>query len=354
MFPAQTSAAKQEMKMSWMKTTLAGITGNPSPPVFEGGDVIGLLPPVAVAKLTNLRTLADDESAKLHAIVERRNEAREKRVEARSQIQRIKNNHTYALGQTTADEHPSIRGLTAQMAAADAELLRIELPYRARVENASMAGRLVANIETYGRANARGKMFQAFSGTVPGLRKSETALEGVLRWREEVEAIQKRLQTIETAAVPIAAAKAAMADIVDQLAERGIPDLFGLLERRERAEKIVWPTVSPGTMMEGLDGPARANLLFVKNFDALGMMCWLFRDHVIERLEAELALRSDDTAALTDAEQAKQLQEVSAALLLAQRAEEAAIELTERDGGAGILRRPDANPLAVLGIVANQ
>jgi len=76
-------------------------------------------------------------------------------------------------------------------------------------------------------------------------------------------------------------------------------------------------------------------------------MFWLHRDLLVERIEAAIDAVSDDEHALTLAQRTAQLAEIDRDRLAVQREEE--FWLVEAvKGGAKLLRRPEADPRAVL------
>ncbi len=109
---------------------------------------------------------------------------------------------------------------------------------------------------------------------------------------------------------------------------RGLPDEQGHVE---------WPTKNAyleGGRYEEMDQGNR-------------LVCWLFRDALIGRGKAELAKLYAGKKGISVAERTRLLAELDAAILAEERKEEALICMAE-DAGLPILRRPMANPLAVL------
>jgi hypothetical protein len=78
---------------------------------------------------------------------------------------------------------------------------------------------------------------------------------------------------------------------------------------------------------------------------------WLFRDQVEARVKKMLAAKKRD-GALSAEERAAKIATLRALILKLEREEEVLIRLCEASGFVA-LRRPNANPLAVLGIVAD-
>ena len=78
-------------------------------------------------------------------------------------------------------------------------------------------------------------------------------------------------------------------------------------------------------------------------------MAFLFPDQLLSALCREVDLVSDDANSLDDATRATKLATIAADMLAVEREEEALIVQAEQAGNQ-ILRRPDADPRAVLQI----
>jgi hypothetical protein len=63
--------------------------------------------------------------------------------------------------------------------------------------------------------------------------------------------------------------------------------------------------------------------------DNLALLCWLFPDEIAGRIEALLTAGADERAALSEAEAAEQRSTLQATILMVERAECAAVRLTE-------------------------
>ncbi|QWG18711.1 hypothetical protein KMZ68_02090 [Bradyrhizobium sediminis] len=79
------------------------------------------------------------------------------------------------------------------------------------------------------------------------------------------------------------------------------------------------------------------------------LVSWLFRDEIIARGTAELKKHYGNAKGMSAEERARRIAEIDAEILEAERQEEAFIRMAE-DAGMTIWRRPNAHPLAVLGI----
>lgn len=147
-------------------------------------------------------------------------------------------------------------------------------------------------------------------------------------------------------------------------------DLSQLLERRETILYAPLPREEYlATLRQALDAEAEAGRVTfdarIRDRDPFGLLnvlrpdgsapqigpgaflLWLFRDEVFALLADMVPQDGRDT--LTDAARSARIDEIDAEILNLEREEEAAIDLADRDGRR-IDRRPEASPLAILGI----
>lgn len=86
--------------------------------------------------------------------------------------------------------------------------------------------------------------------------------------------------------------------------------------------------------------------------DALGVLCFAFKDTLITAIDAEVDKYSDDANAITDDERALGEAELRAKIILLERDEEQLVRLAE-ERELPIHRRGDADPRVVLGLASN-
>jgi hypothetical protein len=80
--------------------------------------------------------------------------------------------------------------------------------------------------------------------------------------------------------------------------------------------------------------------------DTLALFCWLHKDGLLAKIDAEIDLLRDDDNALTDEQRAQRITALREQLLVAERIEEALVGASE----IPVLRRTDADPRAVLSL----
>ena len=215
--------------------------------------------------------------------------------------------------------------------------------------------KLEAATETW---NARGQLCAAVSywlrhhGDLSSLEQAEQPTpskpSGSQGWtgalasvRDDLARLDADAHAVRTAPLPSDEAKAAAQRHVEALAERARPDVRGLVEFQR---KIEWPR----STLQDIGGAGAVALAMP---DARGLLAWLHPEAMTEALEREIDLVADDAQAIGADEREARLAEIAAEKLQAERREEAVIEAAA-DAGTILERRPDADPVAVLGIVA--
>jgi len=139
-----------------------------------------------------------------------------------------------------------------------------------------------------------------------------------------------------------ATALAAMCMEIENLAARGEPNVSRLIETSDGSiawrERPVWDGVIAGRPLAIEGDPA-----------TWPFMAWLHRDSLIERLAFAIDAIADDANALTLEQRTDQIRKIDRDRLAIEREEEHWVS-EARSAGATILRRPDADPRAVLSL----
>jgi hypothetical protein len=122
------------------------------------------------------------------------------------------------------------------------------------------------------------------------------------------------------------------------------PDVSPILEHDG---KIVWLTQRVQSQVIGVE--QRGALAFAELQDAVALVCWLHKDSLIKRLDAEIDAESDDAAALTHEARQQREAEVLGDLLANER-DEAEFVWQAQSQGLPVEHRADINPVALLGV----
>jgi hypothetical protein len=130
---------------------------------------------------------------------------------------------------------------------------------------------------------------------------------------------------------------------VKQRAEAATPNFDNMIEHNT---PLAFPMVMSSSLVRGIDTPA---LAFSETVDALGVMCWLFKEQMLAKINAGLDEVADDKAALSQQQREEMEAQISSDMLAIERAECALIWHAEANGEV-IDFRSDTSPMAVLGV----
>ena len=316
-------------------------------PVGTGNDPVAWLPDSAAVKLRALRQHTDDARALLPD-TETMNALRAERASSTARLKRLRD-PAQAGGFGIKDENnQSVIDERARLDGIEAELDRLTAIDNVRSEKWRAAGGIVTGVEGWLRTGIPdGSTLVAVDDPPLAeiLRKNERAddaIDRLARRRRELIADRHR---IASAPFPSSVAKARVADQINALADSAVPYTAGcvehldearLAERQMRAMVYNVPN-APGAIAQATET------------DAVGLIAWLMRDVLIERLHREIDEDSDDEHALS-AEQRREQQAVLDADLLDVEREVAALTWQMRRDGAAVEFDKSLSPLAIIGV----
>jgi hypothetical protein len=153
--------------------------------------------------------------------------------------------------------------------------------------------------------------------------------------RRRIRELLADLRQADAAPYPASEAKQRAREELKQLAERGRPNVFPLIEQRQA---IRWPEL-PQTRYDVATNKDRVT-------DTVAMFAWLHRDVLMTAIEREIDESAGDAQALTDAQRAERFKILLGDLLTTEREEEELIQAA----AFHVDRRADADPRAVLGL----
>jgi hypothetical protein len=245
------------------------------------------------------------------------------------------------------DGHPAVREAQVRIEAAERELSALE----ARIIDASatrnLLGSLARRCHGYVSSNSPDVKLEVAKISAPKLPKGETAPEAVERLRHQLAELRADRAETEAAPIPSSQAKAIMRRRVAEIADRGKPDVDGLIEG---TGEIVWPMLPRPSALAGYaqagDG-TRSPIITTESsrgHDGMALMIWLHQAAVIQALEAEIDECADDGAALSDETRKKKIEQLDARILDLEYSE---VLLIEGANSAADFRS-DTDPRAVL------
>ena len=185
-----------------------------------------------------------------------------------------------------------------------------------------------------------GTKFKAFTVEAP-LRKGQTAEQALSETRAEIKDTRAEMKAARLAPIPTEEAiTAAIADL-KRRAAKGAP--------RFTHHRVSLGPALEGRYFTGMLHMPRTHVVGGQEvFDAENFTIWANLDRLIDEAKSSLSAH-DGSNALSIPARKKRVAELDALILSLERKEEAYIEKVERDG-VSVTRRPDANPLAVLGL----
>jgi hypothetical protein len=323
--------------------------GEAGSPVFrwpDDADAAERLPPVAKAKLLALRDADENARALAQELSAQRTEAFAKKAAAEARHGALTLPHLAARvgGSLYDDGHPSVVQARKLIAAAQAEIDGI-----ARRTTALQSSRWLGlrSLEAFvGGLRGRIEMAPQIS---PKIGKAGIVVE-IETARADIARIGADIHTTRSASLPAAVVKNRLAQEIEALAARG-PNVMPAIEA---GLPLQWPMVDVQASVQAITGSETPQIVtgFASHqaHDVLGLLAYLFKDQLLEKLSAEVDELADDAGALTPEERAEREAELRAELLAAERLEERLIEIAAAEG-RDVMRRPSADARAILGIV---
>jgi hypothetical protein len=150
---------------------------------------------------------------------------------------------------------------------------------------------------------------------------------------------------LHSAPWPSKMAKQAARAMIERLADAGAPDLDVAIEHGQPISFA--QTTLRSAVLRNLEG--QPTIAHTETIDVLGTMCWLFRDQIVSKIEAELDQIADDGNALDQSQRERVEAEIDASVLAVERAECSLIWHADAKGEQ-INFRSATSPQAVLGI----
>lgn len=243
------------------------------------------------------------------------------------------------------DKDPTILALAAELKAAEQEFQHQLALVKERSISLKAKKGVQTLIERYFEKSVDKKLLAVPAVAVTNRRATAADIE---RKRVEIAGLRSSLAALRSTSVPKTQLKREARDLVANLVALGAPKISG--GEKLNVDFSMHRLTSHVTTVDG-NGKEIAGVTSFKTPDALSTMAWLFPDAMIAALERDIdTLDVDDAAALdTDARQAKEA-EIKTELLAAEHEEEMLIRAAAASG-VEVVRRPDADPRAVLGVV---
>lgn len=279
-------------------------------------------------KYDAIRAHADDSRALLQAALLRRGELEAEAARWQQRLDAAPPADTVQRGE-----------IVATLEAVTAELQRAAAQQSDRTERLANGERLAAALRDWIDRQPVGTALCAHPTRPPSLEKDDSYASALARVRSEIAAAKGEVEQARAAPLPKSELKREARRYVERLAELGRPSIT----THSGTFAISWQLglntpISQTSRLQEL-GPVNP---------ALATLAWLDAGTMIRRLEQEIdALPQQDGIASTD--RPRSVAQIAERLLDLERGEEALI-VAALESGLAVQRRPDANPLAVLGL----
>ncbi|MER9529580.1 hypothetical protein NKI89_07175 [Mesorhizobium sp. M0309] len=305
-------------------------------------DVADMLPDDIGIKLLAMRDMAEDAYAAFRGLDEAHQHAQTRVHETQIRLrgltdpdamQRVGNNPVLLQPSEGGEEHPAIVDARGKLAAAQADLAKINERREVLAHRQQQAQFIIDRAERYLAANWQGKPFDAYEGKLRKFASAEAA-------RAEIANIKAALDAAYSAPCRSSDVKATVRAQVAALAARGAPNVQAAINH---GQEVIWPKAAVHVEQYVAPDAARAHIV-AKSPDTLGLLAWCFKDQLIAALDAEIDKTSDDTGALSEDDRNTKITQLTDDLLAAERAE---VQLVD---AAGLDHRQDVDARALLGI----
>jgi hypothetical protein len=313
---------------------------SPGVHIQPGFDVLELLPVASQDRLRQLR----QRSLDAHAIVpefEQIRAASMAKIEAANALQRLTDPPQSGGFNLPLENASVVQAQRTLDKATDAfkRLQELQVVRTAAWQSASAA---LSNVENWLKSGKPGgTALEALEIELPKLNKGEDILSALDRLRRRGRELKADLARIAAAPFPSSHAKKRARDQIEQLAQRGGPDVGTLIEHDG---KIEFATMRQQSEVHG----AERTLAFHQAPDVVGLLAWLHRDALIKRLDALIDAESDDAAAMTLEARQQRDAEVQSDLLDCEM-QEAALTWRAIEERLPVEFRPECAPQAILG-----
>lgn len=129
---------------------------------------------------------------------------------------------------------------------------------------------------------------------------------------------------------------------IEQLAMQGAPSVSRLVELDGPVD-----FQTKRVQSQVIGGAERLSLAFSEQPDAVALVCWMFHDELVKRLDAEIDAETDNGSALSHEQRELRTAEILGDLLATERDESALVWMAQSQG-LPVEHRSDINPCAVL------
>ena len=296
-------------------------------------------------KLSTLRQRADNAMAANRQLGADRDELREALSRVELSLSILEGDGRSESNRASTNK-VSIERCRTDIAKLKRELAQIEARRGKAVELSSATNLLVSNLETWLSA-LKGPAIAFLGSAEPKVLANESTADAIERRRRRIRELVADRGQVDAAPILSIEAKRAALRQIEELAERGRPNVFDTLQVTDG--NVAWPQHTHQLrVMNGTGHETAAST----HPDALAVLAWIQKDAMVAAINREIDECADDAHALNAADRASKRKEILDDKLAVEREEELLISQLEASG-AQVARRPDADPRAVLGLASS-
>jgi hypothetical protein len=175
------------------------------------------------------------------------------------------------------------------------------------------------------------------------LKKGERIADGVERYRHRLRELAADRHRLRSSPFPASVQKEKAKAQIEQWAEAATPNFESMIEHNAG---LAFRTMSLSSLVRG-EKPVLA--FTEETTDTLGLLCWLFKDELLAKINAGLDEVADDKAALSQQQREQMEAQISSDVLAIERAEVACIWAAEAAGEI-LDFRSATSPQSLLGV----
>ena len=306
-------------------------------------DVSDYVPARAVERLTRLRQRVSDKHS-LTVGFQTRQQAHQDKLAAQARVKRL-TDHRSLGGFEMATDAPQVVAEQKRLDAFTVEAKRLDDLDTMRSTEWRESGYALQGIDAYLRDGVPpGCVLEICETPPPTLPKGQTLTDAIQIRERRIRELQADARRVEATPMPSAYARKRMRQQISALAESGRPDVSPLIERidgdigfTEEARRVP------------VKGATEVNLASWQQPSAFLLTVFLNRDSLIGLLDQEITEAADDGNAMTIEQRQKAVATITSDMLAVDRELSELIWLAQAQN-LPVEFRPDASPLAVLGL----
>ena len=205
------------------------------------------------------------------------------------------------------------------------------------------------NVESLLQTRPGNTTLAEFDGPQPKLNKGEDNLSAIERLRRRGRELQAGLHSVRSAPYPSAHAKRRVREMIEQLAQRGEPNVAGLIEHGDCRIEQLFPKMLARADVHNAGPKAAGCAAYFELVDPTALAAALLKDAMVKWFDALIDAEADDKAALTHEQRQQAEAEIQGDLLAIER-DECALVWQAQAQNLPCEHRHDVSVLALLSI----